>query len=110
MTITVKPGDDIAWIGEIKREGVTTFVGYTLTAQIRLKNAVSGAPDDLLADATIAWVDAALGLFSFSVPRSVTAEWPEGACLMVDIRIASPDNKWVRTDTSTFQTTAGVTE
>ena len=109
MTITVKPGDDIAWPGSITREGVTNFTGYTLTAEIREKDPVTGAPGALKATAGIVWVNQATGLFTLGVARTVTATWPVNACLLIDMRIASPDNKWVRTDTSEFKTVAGVT-
>lgn len=109
MSITVKPGDDIAWIGEIKREGVTDFTGYTLTAEIRYKDSTSGAPGGLAAPATIAWTDAALGLFTFAVTRAVTAEWNTGACMLLDIRIAAPGGTWLRTETVEFGTAEGVT-
>ena len=110
MSITVKPGDDIAWIGEIKRDGVTDFSGYTLTAEIRYKDTVSGAPGELAGAATINWTDAALGLFTFTVSRTVKAEWNTGACMLLDIRIAAPGGTWLRTETVEFSTTEGVTQ
>lgn len=109
MTTLVKPGDDIAWIGEIKREGVTDFTGYTLTAEIRLKDPTTGAPGELQGTATIAWTNAALGLFTFNVARAVTAAWESNACLLLDIRIAAPGGTWLRTETIEFGTAQGVT-
>jgi hypothetical protein len=109
MTITVKVGDDISWLGEIKREGITDYTGYTLTAEFRLKDTTTGAPGGLQATADIDWISTAAGTFSLKVPRADTASWPVNACILVDIRIAAPDNTWLRTETAEFMTEAGVT-
>lgn len=109
MTITVKPGDDIVWAGQITRTGVTDFTGYILTSQIKLKDPSTGALSTLLGTATVAWLDAVAGTFSYSVSRTVTATWPAGACLLLDVKVATPDAKWVRTETAEFETEAGVT-
>ncbi len=109
MTITVKPGDDIAWVGQITRTGTTDFTGYALTSQIRLKDPSTGLSSALLGTATIAWLDPLTGTFSYLVPRAVTATWPANACLLLDVRIEAPDTHWVRTETAEFETEAGVT-
>lgn len=108
MTLKVKPGDDIRWAGTISRADVTNFTGFTLTSQIRHRSATPGVAAPLLADATITWLDAPAGLFLFEVPRATTATWPIGA-LVLDVRVASPDGKWIRTETAEFMTEAGVT-
>lgn len=110
MSIIVKPGDDIAWIGEIKRDGVTDFTGYTLTAEIRYKDSTTGSPGGLAGVATISWTNAAAGLFTFTVARSITAGWNTGACMLLDIRIAAPGGTWLRTETVEFSTAEGVTQ
>lgn len=108
-TPTVKPGDDIAWSGQITSAGVSDFTGYILTSQIRLRDANTGSLTTLLGTATIAWTDAVAGVFSYFVGRAVTAPWPADACLVLDIKVASPDGKWSRTETAEVLTEAGVT-
>lgn len=110
MTIKVKVGDDISWAGQVSREGVTTYAGYVLSGEIRVKDPTTGLPGALAAAAQVNWLDTATGTFTFNVARAITALWPVNACMLVDIRIASPDNKWVRTETAEFHTTAGVTQ
>ena len=108
--LKIKPGDDIRWAGQIARGDVTDFTGYTLTSQIRRKVPAVGQNETLLANASITWVNAATGAFLFEVPRASTADWPANAAIVLDVRVASPDNKWTRTETAEFMTEAGVTE
>ena len=108
--LKIKPGDDIRWAGQIAREGVTDFTGYTLTSQIRRKVPAVGQTETLLANASITWGDATVGAFLFEVPRAITADWPTGTTLVLDVRVASPDNRWTRTETAEFMTEAGITE
>lgn len=108
--IVVKVGDDVTWIGQVVREGVTDYTGYTLSGEVRSKSEINGDPGALMGAAQITWLDAVAGSFSFHIPRAVTAKWPAPACLLVDIRIAAPDGKWLRTDTAEFKTALGVTQ
>ncbi len=109
FTPTVKPGDDIRWAGTIEQTGVTDFTGYVLTSQIRQRSEVNGSMAALQADASITWADEAAGAFLYAVDSSVTATWPEGATLYLDIRVATPDGLRVRTETICFNTESGVT-
>ncbi len=108
--ITIKPGDDISWGGIVERTGITDFTGYILKAQFRLRDPASGAVSTLLADATIAWLVEAEGSFLLTVPRAVTAAWPAGATVLLDVSVLDPSGARVRTETVEFKTEAGVTE
>lgn len=107
---SVKPGDDINWSGQIIREGVSDFSGYTLTSQIRSRSCVDGSMTTLQASADIEWVDEAAGLFTYRVSRADTVKWPENQTLYMDIRVEAPGGAWVRTDTVELKTIAGVTK
>lgn len=108
--ITIKPGDDISWGGIVERTGVTDFTGYVLKAQFRLRDPASGAVSTLLADATIEWLDEVEGTFLLTVARAITATWPSGATVLMDVSVLDADGARVRTETVEFKTEAGVTE
>lgn len=110
MTITVKPGDDIRWLGHIEQDGVTDFTGYVLSSQVRARSPVTGDMTTLYATAAVAWLDAVAGLFEYRVDRDVTSKWPAGVELYLDVRVTSPDGTQVRTSTAAFKTQPGVTE
>lgn len=109
-SITLKPGDDIEWAGALTRAGVSDHTGHALKAQFRSRNQVSGQMGVLLADAMITWLDEVAGLFHLSVARALTATWPAGIDVLLDVSVLDPDGKRIRTETVTFKTEPGVTE
>lgn len=108
--ITIKPGDDIKWAGQIKQTNITDFTGYILKAQFRAKNMNSLLPASLLAEADIDWIDEVAGTFHLQVDRDTTTDWPLGITIMLDVSVMHPDGTRVRTETTELTTTPGVTE
>lgn len=109
MIVTVKPGDDIRWVGQLTQEGVADFVGCVLTSEIRSRSEIDGSMTSLQASVQIEWLDTVEGTFSYSIDRSVTANWPKGATLYLDVRVTSSDGTQIRTATAQFKTEPGVT-
>lgn len=108
--IEFKPGDDLKWAGVLEQPNVTDFTGYELAAEFRAKNRNSKLPATLLATGTCVWDDVLTGAFFVIVSRTVTADWPLGIIIMMDIRVQHPDGTHVRTETLEFPTIPGVTE
>lgn len=108
--IIIKPGDDIKWTGTIEQLNIDDFTEYDLVAEFRAKNMITEYPATLLGSGTIEWIDHEAGTFYLIVDRAVTALWPVGVTVMLDISVMHPDGTRVRTETVEFDTTIGVTE
>ena len=107
--ITVKPGDDIRWAGQLTREGFDDYHDVVMTAHVRLKP-TGAAASPLLGEAVAEWLDRDEGLFLITFPREVTVRWPVNSTLVFDVRIESPDDTWARTATAEIKTLQGVTK
>lgn len=108
--VEIKPGDDIKWSGVIDQLNIDDYTGYELAAQFRAKNMRSLLPSTLLGEATMSWIDEVAGTFHLEVDKAVTAEWPLGISIMMDISVTHPDGHRVRTETVEITTIPGVTE
>lgn len=106
-TITFKPGDTFALVGQIDDDGVPQdLTGYTIEADV-LQATAEGAPGAKLTDLTVVVTAPLQG--GFTLRHLSTDSWPVNATLLTDVRLTAPDGTRTRFPTLRILTVPGVT-
>lgn len=102
--LTFKRGDTMSLAG--RAQAIPGgYVGWTLTAQVRVLRA--NAPAEKIADLTASWTDAAAG--QLLLQNANTGAWPLGEAVL-DVRFTAPGGARTTTDMVRFKIVAPATQ
>lgn len=92
---------DLEWLADDGTPVVTNWTGYSLTAHFSLRDNSGGPSSTRLHAQTVEFLSRTqLAQIVLTVASAVTARWPVGAVILVDVVMLDPAG--VQTTTNTF--------